>query len=90
MSNQTLDRRCMRLLQELMEWGFVRYELQLFLDTHPRDRRAFEEYCRAARRVHELTMEYERYCGPLMLHGHCPEGYPWQWIETPWPWEIEY
>ncbi|WP_031515041.1 spore coat protein CotJB [Desulfofalx alkaliphila] len=85
-----LDGRCMKLLYDLMEWGFAQTELILFLDTHPDDVRALEEYNRVTQRMNQLTREYEAYCGPLVVQDFaCPQEY-WAWLETPWPWEIDY
>lgn len=83
--------RCKKLLHELMEWGFLQTELVLFLDTHTDDRKALEDYNRVTRKMNELTTEFEFYCGPLVNQDFAsPAKYPWQWIETPWPWEIDY
>ncbi|MBM7855648.1 spore coat protein JB [Desulfohalotomaculum tongense] len=82
--------RCKELLSELMEWSFVQLELGLYLDTHPEDLEAYNDYINACDKVNHLKREYEAYCGALSVCGYTPVQYPWGWIETPWPWEIEY
>lgn len=88
MSN-CLSRPCMQRLHQLMEIDFVLYELLLYLDTHPDDSKALREFCAMAERHHRMMMEYQENCAILMAF-HCKDELPWQWIEQPWPWEIEY
>ncbi|HQA60459.1 MAG: spore coat protein CotJB [Tepidanaerobacteraceae bacterium] len=76
------------LLKEIMAVDFVVYELALFLNTHPTDRRALEDHNNFARRSQELRAMYEKKYGPLTL-GSVSE-FPYQYINNPWPWEIRY
>jgi len=76
------------LLKEIMAVDFVVYELALFLNTHPMDRRALEDHNNFARRSQELRTMYEKKYGPLTL-GSVSE-FPYQYINNPWPWEIRY
>ena len=50
-----------------MAVDFVVYELALFLDTHPNDRRALEDHNNFARKSHQLRAMYEEKYGPLVL-----------------------
>lgn len=62
---------------------FAAWELRLYLDTHPEDRRALEAY--------------RHYCAMLSGSGYAcafatqPEGCSdtWRWLDSPWPWEYE-
>ncbi|MBO8137327.1 MAG: spore coat protein CotJB [Desulfotomaculum sp.] len=81
---------CRKIMSELMQWSFVQYELLLYLDTHPEDRTAYQDYVNACDKVNQLKRQYEAYCGALTPCGFAPPQYPWGWIETPWPWEIDY
>ncbi|WP_422444537.1 spore coat protein CotJB [Thermoanaerobacterium sp. DL9XJH110] len=76
------------LLTEIQAVDFAVYELALFLDTHPDDRRALEDHSRLARRSHQLKAIYEERFGPLKLDSI--SQYPYQYISDPWPWEIRY
>jgi spore coat protein JB len=78
----------LELLKEIMAVDFVVYELGLFLDTHPNDRRALEDHNNFARRSHQLKAVYEEKYGPLRIDSI--SGYPYQYINEPWPWEIRY
>lgn len=79
------------LLYQLMVAEFAAIDLNLFLDTHPRDEQALAEYARAQDAVMRLKREYEEKYGPLVNFGHASSlgrRMPrWQWLNEPWPWE---
>lgn len=81
----------MALLKRIQEIEFVAVELNLYLDTHPCDEDALNDFCCASEMLMRLKKEYEAEYGPLMNFGFggcgCSKT-PWQWIESPWPWEI--
>ena len=80
-----------KLLRELMKADFMVVDLNLYLDTHPNDRRALAEYNRHTMHAAALRQQYEQHYGPLCVVGRTsPLPYPWRWIDEPWPWEIEY
>lgn len=82
------DRPRRELIQEIQQWQFVAIELNLFLDTHGDNKEALRDYNEAAQRLERAMQEYERRYGPLMAHGYATSGYPWAWIDEPWPWQI--
>ena len=84
-----MDER-LSILREIQELEFVAIELNLFLDTHPQDRAALRDYYAVRDKLLACRRRYEEIYGPLMVFGFTPAQYPWQWIESPWPWEIEY
>ena len=80
---------CMELLRKIQEIEFVALELNLYLDTHPHDARALEDFNRAAKELKELKERYEESCGPILSYGFSQnKGTSWLWAQTPWPWEI--
>lgn len=83
-SNQTT------LLRQIQELEFIAIELTLFLDTHPEDQAALRDYNAVSKRLTDVKQRYENLYGPLCVYGFSPSRYPWQWIEEPWPWEIDY
>jgi spore coat protein JB len=83
-----LDAQYYQLLEELQAADFVLVELNLYLDTHPNDMQAIQQYNQFAQRRMELAARYEAAYGPLMHFGHSFSKYPWQWIESPWPWQV--
>jgi len=76
------------LLKEIMAVDFAVYELALFLNTHPTDRRALEDHNTFATKSQELKAMYEKKYGPLVLDSI--SEFPYQYINDPWPWEIRY
>jgi spore coat protein JB len=83
-----MDPKQLALLKEIMEVGFVLVETNLYLDTHPTDERALALHNTFSKRYEELTNLYHKKYGPLtpIEMSKCP----WEWIESPWPWEIDY
>lgn len=74
------------LLKEVMAADFYLIELNLYLDTHPCDQRAINLFNQSVTRARMLRENYERLYGPLTAMNSYSK-YPWQWIESPWPWE---
>ncbi len=79
-----------KMLKEIMSYEFTAIDLNLYLDTHPCDMKALAEYNQVVHQLRMLTRAYEQCYGPLAAAGFAPSQYPWQWIEEPWPWQIEY
>ncbi len=78
------------MLKEIQELEFTAIDLNLFLDTHPQDRAALKDFYTVRDKLLAAVKCYEERYGPLTVSGFTPTQYPWQWIEGPWPWEIEY
>ena len=76
------------LLEELQAIDFVLVELTLYLDTHPHDLQAIEQFNQYARIRKQVAKQYELQCGPLLQYGRSYSRYPWDWDNTPWPWQI--
>ncbi|WP_133253954.1 spore coat protein CotJB [Paenibacillus xerothermodurans] len=83
-----MPERYYALLQELQTVEFVCVELNLYLDTHPHDVQAIEQYNQFAHKLKELKHRFELEFGPLKHFGHSYSRAPWQWVETPWPWQV--
>ena len=82
------DRKTM--LMNLMAEEFTAIELNLYLDTHPEDRKALNDFNETVERLNDLKAQYEKRYGPLLNFGFSSSEYPWQWIDEPWPWEINF
>lgn len=80
----------MRMLEDIMALEFTAIELNLYLNTHPRDERALEAYNRTVKQLNELKKDYEDRFGPLTNFGDTTSEYPWSWVEEPWPWQINF
>ncbi len=77
------------MLKKIQEMEFVAVELNLYLDTHPCDEAAVNDYNCAVEALMQLKKEYVACYGPLLNFGW--GGYseaPWQWVKGPWPWEL--
>lgn len=83
-----ISRERLELLKEIMAIDFSLLELNLYLDTHPMDQRALwlnNEYVGKHKMLKE---KYDKDYGPIN-HRSASEC-PYEWIEDPWPWEIDY
>lgn len=77
------------LLDKIRAYEFAALELNLFLNSHPNNKRALSDFNNLDRTIKVLKSEYERLYGPLINFGFGCSGYPWQWINEPWPWEYD-
>jgi spore coat protein JB len=79
-----------KMLKEIMSYEFTAIDLNLYLDTHPQDMTALGEYNRVSQHLMKLKQAYMQQHGSLANFGCATSQYPWQWIDEPWPWQIEY
>lgn len=75
-------------LENLMALQFAIVELNLFLDTHPGDEQALNDYNRLEEQFDAVKKQYIEKHGPLVNFGFGKSRFPWQWINSPWPWEM--
>ncbi|TCT25605.1 spore coat protein JB [Melghiribacillus thermohalophilus] len=85
--NKTMPPEYYRQLEEIQAIDFVLVELTLYLDTHPKDKEAIEQYNHYARQSKKMKKEFEKQFGPLLQYQSY-SGYPWTWDNTPWPWQV--
>ena len=79
-----------KLLQFIDQVSFAIDDLLLFLDTHPKEKRALEYYSELSARRNELLEKYAKFYGPLTIDtGNDSNLKSWQWMEQPFPWEQE-
>jgi len=78
----------MKMLKELMEISFCLLDINLFLDTHPNDEKALRLHNTFALQYQELEKQYSIEYGPIKSTSL--SKYPWEYINEPWPWEIDY
>lgn len=76
------------LLEDLQTIDFVLVELTLYLDTHPQDLQAIEQFNQCARMRKHIAKQYETQFGPLLQYGHSYSRHPWDWDDAPWPWQV--
>lgn len=83
-----LDERYYQMLEQLQTLDFALVELSLYLDTHPTDANALKQFNQLAQERMQCAYQFEQAYGPLMQFGHSFSKYPWQWVESPWPWQV--
>ena len=75
-------------LKKLQEYNFAAYDMLLFLDTHPYDKKAFLIFKDLVAKTKAAKLEYEKSFGPLCAFSSA--GYDsFEWLNSPWPWEKE-
>ncbi|WP_372508796.1 spore coat protein CotJB [Pseudalkalibacillus decolorationis] len=75
-------------MEQLQEVDFVLVELTLYLDTHPEDYDAIKQFNEFAQKSMVLKQQIETKYGPLQQYGNSYSGYPWNWDQPPWPWQM--
>ncbi len=77
-----------KLLKKLSGAQFAAYEMQLYLDTHKKDRKALRSMAEYLDKAKMYKKEYEEKYGPLTaddIYGDTR----FKWVNAPWPWENE-
>lgn len=75
-------------LKQLQSYRFAAYDMLLYLDTHPHDKKAFSMYKELVEKMNKLKAEYEKNYGPLTPFSAAKFG-EFTWLDGPWPWEKE-
>lgn len=76
------------LVKEMQIVDFVLVELTLYLDTHPYDQEAVQQYNEYAHKSMLLKNKFTQRYGPLYHFGNDYSTYPWTWGDAPWPWQV--
>ena len=75
------------LLKKLQALEFAVIEAALFLDSHPTDAKALDYYNKMIAELNVVKNQYVDAYGPLTIKENT--GNRWQWVDGPWPWEME-
>ena len=79
------------LLEQIAQCEFILIDINLFLDTHPNDVRAIEDYNGYAEQLHTLKRKYTEQFGPIHNFGNstiCDENF-FIWATRHFPWNQE-
>ena len=76
------------LLRRIRAEDFALYEVALYLDAYPTNRKALAFYEEHRNILAALKEEYRQKYGPLTIYDNIDNG-EWQWVQGPWPWEKE-
>ncbi|MBQ3011600.1 MAG: spore coat protein CotJB [Clostridia bacterium] len=71
----------------ISEIQFICVELNLYLNTHPDDEAAKDDYNAYSLRLAELIDLYEANFSPLQNFGHSPDAVGC-YVCAKWPWEL--
>lgn len=72
-------------LFNVMQYSFAITDMNLYLDTHPEDRRALNMLKELIMEEEKAKKEYIMNYGPLNVCD--TKGDKFNWIDGPWPWE---
>ncbi|WLR44254.1 spore coat protein CotJB [Bacillus carboniphilus] len=75
-------------LEEIQAIDFVLVDLTLYLDTHPKDLQAVEQFNQYANYSKQLKQQFETLYGPLQQYGNSYSDRNWFWGTAPWPWQV--
>ena len=77
-----------KLMRKIQQHSFAIVEATLYLDCHPNCAKALEYFKRHKIAYNKYIAEYEANYGPLTANvgANCES---WNWIQGPWPWEME-
>ena len=76
------------LLSRIRAEDFALYEVVLYLDAYPTNKKALAFYSEHLQKLKALKAEYVQKYGPLTIYDNSSEN-SWQWVAGPWPWEKE-
>ena len=77
-----------QLLEEIQALDFALVELTLYLDTHPNDLEAMQQFNELSHQTRQLKQQFEKKFGALQQFGNSYTDANWSWGTTPWPWQI--
>lgn len=76
------------LLKKIQSYRFAAYDLLLYLDTHPDDKKAFEMFSEMVKKMNDCIKVYQEKYGPLTAFA-AAEFDEFKWLDSPWPWQKE-
>ncbi|MBQ3064440.1 MAG: spore coat protein CotJB [Clostridia bacterium] len=86
MENYPVDRA--GLLRRIQAEDFALYEVALYLDAYPTNKKALAFYKEHKAILEALKAAYMQKYGPLTIYDNTSST-EWQWYRGPWPWEKE-
>lgn len=76
------------MLKQIQCYNFAAYDMLLYLDTHPEDKKAFKMFQELVNKTNALKCEFEKEFGPLSQFASAMQD-SFNWLDNPWPWEKE-
>lgn len=75
------------LLNKINDYEFTLIDINLFLDTHPSDKKALADYNTYAAELATLKNRFIKEYGPLQNFGNSTSEGSWKWNSQAWPWD---
>lgn len=76
----------MRMQKQLQSYCFAAFDLNLYLNTHPTDKRALSMHSDVVKKLNDTKAAYQKMYGPLTANDSLDDN-EWRWLDDPWPWE---
>lgn len=84
-----VDDEYYQLMRQIQTADFVLVELTLYLDTHPDDEAALQQFRQYSDYSRQVKQVFEQKYGPLLQFGVSNNPGPsWDWGTGPWPWQV--
>lgn len=77
-----------KMMKRVQMFDFILDELNLYLDTHPDDKKALDYFTQYQFLKNDAVNAYEMMFGPLRAEDNVNGEY-FEWVKGPWPWESE-
>jgi spore coat protein JB len=87
-NNQPFDQEYYEKLEKLQALDFALVELNLYLDTHPDDLAAIQQFNQLTQERTQHANHFQQLYGPLQNFGRAYSKFPWEWSQSPWPWQV--
>ncbi len=79
-----------KLRRTIHAYDFAIYEMVLYLDTHPLDKKALEKLRHYKLKRAAAVEQYEARFGSYVVTAKDAHNEQrWTWVDNPWPWENE-
>ncbi len=88
MAHPQLPQEYYDLLEQIQAADFVLVELTLYLDTHPDDLTAMQQFNQYVQYSKQLKQMFEERYGTLQQFGNSYTDANWSWGTAPWPWQV--
>ena len=82
------ENRRQQSLLEVQMFDFVAHEINLYLDTHPKNQRMIQLYHEYVDKANQARENFEKEFGPLFVTNTQSEN-NFDWIKGPWPWDYQ-
>ena len=77
-----------KLFRDIQTVSFAIDDIKLYLNTHPDDCDALNYFRHYRDMLKAMECKYTELYGPLTVYDTKAEK-TWEWVKTPWPWEME-